>query len=484
MDGARVFASPQVISSTPSEASHNPPSSALPWKPAIFQRVRASLRGQRAHVMEALVRLSGPDGRCWVSMATLADEARVDIKTARKHVHGLHLVGQYLRTDPMTWARLRAECRAAGRPEPRTNNHRTAPYLFTVLDGLGRPAYQLPEAERKHRLAPRLGRPPRLARADIRRPVSEPKTSGFDVGEGSQIWEARGLPNLGGEYSDPLDQSIKESVESPARARAEQHTSLVELSTGEKWQDGWRALLDAYGKHYRGTYGGAPMAPQKLRPDDPRDMGEHLVSKASELAARLDLLEQDALGKLADRTLAIWLDRKGSKGFLTLAAHPMWALRDELQARVQEAFKALLREHMQEMAPPKAEQIAVPSGPSAEELAANAKAAREALAFMQKLSRPEKPSPASPLVDAPPVELAGVSEDRPAVAQKQPEKVQTRPRQEVKPLPRRIEVLPPAVRPEMVRSAPRRGERRVWPVRVVSTSQTSEVELDETPPPE
>jgi hypothetical protein len=140
-------------------------------------------------------------------------------------------------------------------------------------------------------------------------------------------------------------------------------------------------------------------------------------------------------------------------------------------------------------------------------LAANAKAAREALAFMQKLapspervisrpnvqqppekpqdvSRREKPSPTPQLVDASPVVAARGSEDRPAVAQKQAEKVPTRPRAEVKPVPRRIEALEPAIRPETVRSAPRWGVHRFWPVRVVSTSQTSEVELDETPPPE
>ena len=317
----------------------------------MFGRLRAALRGQRHDVMEALVRLSGSDGRCWVAMATLAEEARVNIKTARRHVHALAKAGRFLRADVMTWAQLCADRRAAGKRIPYTNNNRNAPYLFAILDGQGRPASELPEGERLHRLPPlwKTGRPQaRTTRGGV---VSEPKTSDLGAVEGSQLWESRGLPTLGVEYSDPPDQSLKESADAPTRTRAEQHASLSGSSTEDQSQAAWEAILDAYAVHYRRMYQASPTTPRRLKPEDPREAGKYLSEKAGVLAERIKVLELEAVRMLADRTLGIWLDRKGANDFLVRESHPLWALCQELPARANEAFKALVREHGAKVAP-------------------------------------------------------------------------------------------------------------------------------------
>ncbi len=479
-------------------------SSALPWKPAIFGRIRAALRGARHHVMEALVRLSGPDGQCWVSMDTLAKTAQVNVKTARKHVHALVQLGAFLRTDAMTWSQLCANRRAAGRTVPRTDNDRTAPYLFTILDGLGRRASELPEAERGQRLATRFGRPPRRAQGDRRHVVSEPKTSGLARHEGYQIRQARGLPNQVTELPDPSDQEMSVLVPQ-AEPNEEQHTSSVSSSTGEgeAWKVAWEGVLAAYAKHYTHVYGAAPTSPKRLTQNDPREAGEHLISKSKMLAERLALLEQDALATLTDRTLDIWLARKGSKNFLERAAHPLWALLEELPARANEAFTALVREHKAATKLAKVEEKPAKTAATWEEIDAARRfhtqrmeaSSRVPSAFMPRPDlrpMPEKPveKPVETRVEKP-VENVKVeakrseaSSDKPVeklvetrVETNEPAPKPERPKVPAPPLPRRTEALPRIPRPESARSGPRWGDARTRLAttrRVVVTNSTDE----------
>lgn len=489
--------------------------SALPWKPAIFGRIRAALRGPQHHVMEALVRLSdATDATCWVSMHTLAREARVDVKTARKHVHVLMKLGGFLKAESKTWAQLCAHRRAAGRRVPHQDNDRNATYLFTVLDGVGRRGSALPEVERGQHFGARWGRPPRRAQGD-RRPVTlQPQTRDLVKGEGYQIWQSRGLPNLVADSPlDPTDQEM--SVHAPpSGACSEQHTSLVSASKGEGelWQDAWNAVQDAYRKHYFRVYEATPTASRRLNPDFPREASEYLTQKGKILAARLNLPQQDAVKLLADRALGIWLDRKGSGGFLERESHPLWALRDELPARVNEACKALVREHIAQTTPSKAPEKTEKTAKDAASWEEMDAARREAVEQMGKIfgaplkpiSRPNlQPTPEKP-ADVSHAEIRVEASRTPDESKTAENKVKeassdesaTSPQRPAAPrpgLPRRVEALPIVQRPESVRSGPRWGEvvhrpvkmRRSWGITAMHEAEPEEsVEIFEPEPRE
>jgi hypothetical protein len=488
---ARDFSHPRDDISTQGASTSNASSVALPWKSAIFGRIRAALRGPRHHVMEALVRLSdATDATCWVAMATLAREARVDIKTARKHVHALVKVGGFLRTESMTWAQLCAHRRAAGRNVPRTDNDRNAPYLFTVLDGLGRRASELPEVERRQRFSTRWGQPPRRAQGDRRRVDSEPKTSDLVRHEGYQIWQARGVPNLVPDLSDdPTDQE-KSVLVPQAGTGTEEHTFLVISSTGEGEQglEAWKAILEAYGKHYVRVYEATPTTPRGLKPNDPREAGDYLAEKAGVLADRLTLPKHEAVRSLADRTLAIWLDRKGTGGFLTRESHPLWALCQELPARVNEAFKALIQEHKATSSPKQAEQMPVKRAEKPVNLLEHIRAAREANQFVQGLgtvsgdfiSRPSvQPMPEKPVNVSSP-EIREVASPAPNESAKD-DATSERPKAARPAHPRRIEALPKLPRPESKRSGPRWGEAGPRPARMRHTRAMESTEHNAEP---
>lgn len=547
VDRAHVFvgAARAVVEVTKTEAPPNPPPlPALPWKPAIFDRIRDSLRGQRHDVMEALVRLSGPGGRCWVSMATLAHEAGVNIKTARKHVAALHEEGRFLRADAMTWARLCAAMRDAGRAEPRKDNNQPAPYLFTVLDGHGRQACELPEHERRMRSGRRRASPPRPAHPGIRRPVPTTKTRGNGVGMDSQPWEARGLPTLGAESSDPPesppesppDQTPKKGEVSLERSATEHPTSSVRSSRGEggPWREAWAALVEAHGVNFRKAYG-PPVSPRGLKPDDPRECGEHLAALANTLVARLRerfgivLEEPEAVHKLADRIMAIWFKREGKGGFLKDEAHPLRCLCEELPGRAREAFQAIVKDHkpkpppkmperptsaQQQPAPvsmrqmpqlaagysdvptmrrpnpiayvraPGLDDVAeharpvalpqlVPADDGAELGARPAPPAQTAAEWAARFSAPAEtpPAPARP-------------EGGPALAQEGPKEAPARPEGHTRAVARRPDAITSPPRP-VTRGGPRWGGVGIWPAKVRHVVRPADDEPEEgEPPPE
>lgn len=476
VDAARFFSHPREDSSLPREDSSTQGAStsnasvvALPWKSAIFGRIRGALRGQRHHVMEALVRLSdATDATCWVAMATLAREARVDIKTARKHVHALVNVGGFLRAEPMTWAQLCAHRRAAGRRVPHQDNDRNAPYLFTVLDGVGRRASALPEVERLPHFGARLGRPPRRVQGSRRPVTSEPKTRALVTDEGYQMCERRGLPHVVPELSvDPTDQE-KSVLVPQAGTGIEEHTFLISSSKGEgdPWHEAWKAILEAYAVHYRGVYQASPPTPRQLKPDDPKEAGGYLAEKAGGLAVRLNVLEQEALRILADRTLAIWLKRKGTDDFLVRVSHPLWALCQDLPASVNEAFKALVSEHAPPTVQKAPEKVEKPGASWAEIDAARREAVQRFIGGSSKpTSRPDlRPMPEKPANVSSP-EIREVASPAPNESGKG-EPTPVRPKASRPAHPRRIEALPKLSRPESKRSGPRWGNVGPRPARM------------------
>ena len=230
--------------------------------------------------------------------------------------------------------------------------------------------------------------------------------------------------------------------------------------------------------HYRGVYQASPTRPRQLNPDDPKEAGGYLAERAGGLAVRLNVLEQEALRTLADRTLAIWLKRKGTNDFLVRVSHPLWALCQELPARVNEAFKALVSEH----APPtvqKAPEKPAKSVASWEEIDA---ARREAVQrFIGGASKPtarpdlrpmsEKPAKVSSpeireVASCPPNESAKVEPTRAAASPERPVATPERPKAARPAHPRRIEALPTLPRQESKRSGPRWGHVGARPARM------------------
>jgi hypothetical protein len=271
-------------------------------------------------------------------------------------------------------------------------------------------------------------------------------------------------------------------------------------------------VLAAYAKHYRRVYQATPKTPRKLKADDPKDAGEYVTEKAGGLAVRLNVPQQEAVRMLADRTLGIWLDRKGSGGFLERAGHPLWAFCEEVQGRVNEAFKALVREHVASTKPKAPEKTQETTATWAEIDAAR-KQCMEKLGLnsgapSRLISRPdlhpepekaadvsrseirrvdelaerpvEKPveSPVEKLIESP-VEKLIESPVEKLIESPERSKAPT------PPLPRRNEALPPLPRPESVRSGPRWGEVDHRPVRVRRTwtmESPDEAEPDEPHP--
>jgi hypothetical protein len=289
---------------------------------------------------------------------------------------------------------------------------------------------------------------------------------------------------------------------------AEQHTFLVSSSTeeGETWRLAWDEALAAYAKHYRRVYQATPKTPRKLKAEDPKDAGEYLTEKAGGLAVRLNVPQQEAVRMLADRALGIWLDRKGSGGFLERAGHPLWAFCEEVQGRVNEAFKALVREHVASTKAQIAEKTPQTTASWAEIDAAR-KQCMEKLGLssgapLRQISRPDLHPEPEKAADVSRSEIRRVDElaekpveklaerpveklaERPVESAERPVERLERSKAPTPPLPRRNEALPPLPRPESVRSGPRWGEVDHRPVRVRrswTTESTDEAEPDEPP---
>ena len=415
-----------VSNHTPGEFCPNP-LPFVPWKPTIFGRVRERLRGQCRDVMETLIRLAGPDGRCWVSMARLALEGQVDIKTARKWVSELHRAGFFLRAAPMTWASLSEAMREAGRPTPWKDNYQQAPYLFTVLDGNGQPGIHLPEAERRGRSSARRSTPPRRARGVFRHVENDGKTSLNETGEGYQTRDPRGLPNLvadRSDSSDPLDpqNQILKNVECPARERDGQQAPLVEISLeqigGDAWREAWAVLVEAHAVQCEKTYGTRPDRKQWLQPDDPRDAGERFAKLSRLFVADMrhqcgvELDAREGMQRLAAKTMEIWFSRPGKNNFLLDSTHPLGRFCEELNGRVREARKTLLRENRPKPAPKPPEEQAS-EAPRAVSWAERDAARRAAMAQINAFStRPDapllmkRPNFEAPVLGAKPAPLA------------------------------------------------------------------------------
>jgi hypothetical protein len=301
--------------------------------------------------------------------------------------------------------------------------------------------------------------------------------------EGYHIWQVRGLPHLVADSPlDPTDQDVSVLV-AQAATDVEQHTSLVIASKEEEapWLTAWKAILDAHAVHYRRVYQASPKTPRRLKPNDPREAGEYLTEKAGVLAERLNLPKHEAVRRLADQTLKLWLDRKGTDDFLERASHPLWSLCEELPARVNEAFTALVREHAPPTVQKAPEKVEKPGASWAEIDAARREAVQRFIGGSSKpTSRPDlRPMPEKPAnVSSPEIrEVASLAPNESAKDGATPE----RPKAARPAHPRRIEALPKLPRPESKRSGPRWGEAGPRPARMRHTRAMESTEHNAEP---
>ncbi|MDC0750052.1 hypothetical protein [Polyangium mundeleinium] len=331
----------------------------------------------RAHVLSALARIANVRGQTSISMAELARRSRGDIKTVRRAVHHLHEQGTWLRIEPMTWGEL-VQALPGWRMPEHADPDGTATYLFTLLDGYGQPAAETfgqggpglraTRPQRPPRPGPRHTSPGRSPRPEARAELPElagsapapalapepaPDTAA-PIEAGNQAVSRTPLPTTSGcegwlprsgDKQTPPPDLVKETER--ADGAPEGRSTHISVSSspeegGESWREAWEAIVSAHRKHFARVYGVAPRSPRGLKRSDPSEAGEHLAAVARTVEAKLrargaDPAPGDVLRALADRTLALWLDRPGKSNYLRDERHPLRLLCAELEGRIGEA---------------------------------------------------------------------------------------------------------------------------------------------------
>lgn len=459
---------------TQGEAPPNPPppEPGTAWKKGYFARLYSLIgprRMSRAHVLSALARIANVRGQTSISMAELARRSRGDIKTVRRAVHHLHEQGTWLRIEPMTWGEL-VQALPGWRMPEHADPDGTATYLFTLLDGHGLPAAetfgqggpglratrpQRPPRPGVHRTSP--GRAPRPeARAELPAPgpalasasgpapgplaASTPAARGTATGSAAPIEAGNDavsrtplpttsgregwLPRSGDKQTLPPD-LVKETERAegaPSGLSTHLPISSSPEEVGEPWREAWEAIENAHRKHFARVYGVTPRSPRGLKRADPSEAGEHVAAVARALEVKLrargaDPAPGDVLRALADRALALWLDRPGKDDYLRTERHPLRLLCAELEGRIGEAEALVLAELSPRRAtPPKPKEPARVAA-TWEERDAARRAAMEQIrrAPAGPLDTPTIPRPASSLrVDS--AEPERLAEDAPPAA--------------------------------------------------------------------
>jgi hypothetical protein len=330
-------------------------------------------------------------------LETLAREAGVHVQTARRTMAALSLARRWLAAARMTWRELTAYCRAAGRPLPRRDHLGCGPYLWTVLDGEGRPASEFGVA------TPRPG-PVRTRPREAASPEA-PSDEASAPAEGASPAPASSAPS--------------------APSSADNGTPEAEAA--------WVELVEAHAKRAEAVYGLRPPRPA-VSSEQKRTMAEQLAAAAVTLAARMrertgaDVDAADVRPQLAARVVALYFKREGTGGYLRRERHPLRDLSREIHARVTEAMEALLREHV-EAAPPPPRRVV----PAAVPLPEQQQAVGAVLQVLQGTMLPGEPPrrhelpagfapfgpepapPAEPCDDA--ADSKGLAEDAPLVAE-------------------------------------------------------------------
>lgn len=374
-----------VSAATQDEATPNRPSNqpGTAWKSGFFAQLAAKGPGRmsRNSILMSLARIADRNGQTSISIASLAERANGSDKAVRKNVHFLAEVeGVWLRKELMTWGELEKRLPGWKRP-PHAEPKGTATYLFTLLDGSGRPA-----AETFARKGPglRTASPRRPGGPGIRHTApSGAHTSTTNPGdEGTEAATPAVAPEP---VAAPATASAPEPATATAREPAPPPPAAPAERKVEPWERGFSALVEAHAKRATDVYHVRP-TPPKMPLDERKAMGECVASSATTLAARVHertkivLSHDDALEQLAAQVMLCFFKRPGANNFLLNSRHRLRSLYEELDARISEAMTEILSRFVQAAPPPPRRTLAEDAG---------ARVARQVLgsAFGQMLER-------------------------------------------------------------------------------------------------
>jgi Helix-turn-helix domain len=345
MDDPRLFANYDVGQPTRSRGALNPPSSGHAWKYGL--RRRYAVEGPSSvfagRVWAILMDHTDAAGRTWISLATLMDETGIGSeRTARKALRLLVSQG-WLRVEPMSWARLRAEQSALGRCVPFRMDPGQAPNLYTLLDGQGGP---VGAAARTMGTAAGPG---------IARTTQDFDQTPLHISRGGPLLHCPGEPpaDLHPDLEDPEQRTKTESVEHGARPK--QHTHDFVVGQGEEPafdSKKWAIIVEAHRKQTIAAGLLAPGAP-KVRPDDRQTMLDMLEGSLVEVSARIRARvnvtpDADELTQaLAEKAMERYFAHKSP--YNVAAKWHLKTLHNEFHARLCEAAddveRAYLRAH-------------------------------------------------------------------------------------------------------------------------------------------
>lgn len=347
---SRTF-SPERVSEDTQSASASPPSAPThAWIPPLRRRLlnkQTKIGSSAKLVLTTLFEHVDPDGRTWVGVETIAEDANFgSTQTVRKALQKLEEAG-WLRIVPQTWSSLTAEQTAVGRKPPRRGDVGQAPNLYIVLDGHGNPA----------------SGPTRPGLARISSPCSSPEDVVTE--DPPQILEAGPCKKQnGGPLSNPIDDqdpsedcSMKESGEGCA---PDTHISSKIPSKGSGNLAAWDVLVAAHIERSKGSY---PLPP--LRPDVKREQREELAKALDDAATHVCAKLHTRIGveqtfvevrrDLAKRVMHLYFERDNEH--LRRVKHALRDLPREFHARLTEAMNIVLRESI-DATPPRRAQVA------------------------------------------------------------------------------------------------------------------------------
>ena len=318
------------------------------WKKGFFERISAEgpRRTSRFAVLVALARIANRHGQTSLSLSSLAGRSRGDVKTIRRVVHSLNADGRWLRIEPMTWRELVAALPGWRIPE-HAEPEGTATYLFTLLDGEGRPA-----AETFGQAGPKLrGTPKRQGHPGTRRtPPSRARTDTAGHGDGDEPFAA---PSPGA----PVPAPVAETTDKPSKETEHRSAAETTVHEDEPWKRGWQALVRAHAARSEAVYRVRPLPP-KIPTNEQEAMGGCIASASVTLAAlvrertRVVLDPNDALEQLAAQVIVRWFKRPGTNNYLVQTRHRLRSLYEEVDARASEALEDLVAQFVKTNPPP------------------------------------------------------------------------------------------------------------------------------------
>lgn len=316
-------------------ASTDPPASPKAWIRPFRTRLlteETDLSKSEVWILTTLLEYVDPDGRCWPSLDTIAQGARLSLQTARAALQTLEING-WLSIDPHTWTTLTQEQAALGRPIPGRDHGGQAPNLYVVLDGT-------------HHLA---CNPARLRLARVALLSASPANSQggpCEKPEGGPYEKPKGEPLV--KVTDDLDHSEDRSKKvSVEQVSNDTHTFSKSQKTDEGALEAWEVVAKAHDEK--------SISVHRVGSDDlgiKREIkcavakcldGVALEVRAT-IHARTDIARDfaDVRLELAKRVMALYF--ANTADHLRKTKHALRDLPLEFRARLIEARQALLRE--------------------------------------------------------------------------------------------------------------------------------------------